>query len=144
MSPRKRSKKAFTERAIVESVTRFLQRQRYRVRHEVPNMGQSADIVATRSRAVIFVEAKVAHWRRALEQCRAHESVADYICLAVGLASIPDGLLLAVCKNGYGLIACGPSDRKCRWVRKPVRNRSVWSPQRRRLTSLMGVIDYVD
>jgi len=133
-----------TESTVVEAVTGFLKRQKYRVRHEVPNMGQSADIVATRSGRMTFVEAKIGHWRRAIGQCRAHESVADYICIALGLQTIPEGLHFALKESGYGLIVFSPSTRKCRWIKKPIRNKKVWSPQRQRITGLMRAIRYVD
>ena len=72
-----------TEQDFTIEIGHFLQKQNYRIRHEVPNMGQSLDILASRSRWVMAIEAKLENWKRALRQCRAHELVADYICIAI-------------------------------------------------------------
>ncbi len=129
-----------SEREVVDGVTLLLAAERYRVRHEVPNMGQSADVVATRGGWVTFIEAKVGNWRRAVAQCLAHEQVADFICLAIGAASVPEQLLAVVESRGYGLISCRPSDLLCTWIRRPRRNPKVWAPQRRRVAALMRKI----
>jgi hypothetical protein len=131
-----------SEVEVVRAVTELLVSERYRVRHEVPNMGQSVDIVATRARWLTCVEAKVKNWRRAIAQCLAHEQVADFICIAIGIESVSDDLLSKVGTSGYGLILYRPSDGRCTWVRTPERNRRVWQPQRRRLVSIMREIDY--
>ncbi|MBE3037700.1 MAG: hypothetical protein IMZ62_02645 [Chloroflexi bacterium] len=130
------------ESDVVGAVTKLLVGERYRVRHEVPNMGQSVDIVATRGSWLTCVEAKVGKWRRALAQCLAHEQVADFICIAIAAESAGDELLREVSKSGYGLIVYRPSNRSCDWARPPDRNAKVWRPQRRRLMSLMRKIAY--
>ncbi|MGD8451460.1 MAG: hypothetical protein PVJ57_06545 [Phycisphaerae bacterium] len=129
---------------MVGSLVGFLRNQGYRVRLEVPNLGQSADVVATRNRWVTFVEAKRHDWRRAIEQCRAHQVVADYICIAISLRSVPDALLKQVRGEGYGLIQCDPTSWDCEWVVEPSRNLKVWPPQRRRMAAAMRAISYVD
>lgn len=136
--------KPLTESEVVDITTLFLKRQGYRVRHEVPNMGQSADIVATRAGAVMCVEAKMSHWRRALEQCRAHEQVADYVSIALGMERVPKTLIAALESLGYGLILCQPSKRRCRWIKRADKNGKVWGPQRRRLVSALRGINYAN
>jgi hypothetical protein len=130
------------ENEVVRQVTDFLISEDYRVRHEVPNMGQSADIVATRGNWVTFVEAKVRDWRCALRQCVAHEQVADFICVAVATVSASKALVAEIETCGYGLILCCPSKGHCEWVMPPRRNGKIWRPQRQRLVSLMRKIEY--
>lgn len=107
-------------------------------------MGQSADIAATRGRWLTMIEAKVRDWRRALHQCLAHEQVADFICLAIGVESASDELVDGARQRGYGLILCPPSSESCTWIVRPSRNRGVWRPQRIHLMSLARKISYVD
>lgn len=133
----------FTEQDIVGSVVRLLSESGYRVRTEVPNMGQSADLVATRGRWVTFIEAKKHDWRKALAQCRTHELVADYICIAVGTKSISDAFRAAASAAGYGVIHC-ESAASCEWVLQPQRNVSLWRPQRKRLSRVLRGISHVD
>lgn len=130
------------ESDMVRLLARTLSNDGYRVRTEVPNMGQSADIIATRSRWVTAIEAKLTDWRRALEQCRAHELVADFVCIAIGTVSVPDELIRAVHECGYGLLHCPPSSSACVWVVRPGRNKSVWGPERTRLVRVMKGIGY--
>lgn len=119
-----------SEAAMVRLLTAHLQSQGYRVRHEVPNMGQQADVVATRGRWVTFIEAKLAQWPRALEQCQAHEHVADFICIAVATRSIPEALRVAATSRGYGVIVFRGETSAFEWVIPPKRNQRVWRPQR--------------
>ena len=125
-------------------VVSLLRQLGYNVRCEVSNMGQSADIVATRGRWVTFVEAKIAHWRRALEQCVAHEQVADFICVAIASESLADELLAAARERGYGIIHCDLRQKTCQWVTRPRVNHNVWSPERRRWARYLRMIDYAD
>ena len=131
-----------SESEVVRRVVAHLMGDGYRVRTEVPNMAQSADIVATRNRYVMFIEAKVNDWRRALRQCRSHELVADYICIAVGLSTVTSLLRSEMEQAGYGLLHCPPGEQGCRLVVKPKRNHSVWGPQRQHLSRALGVIEY--
>lgn len=131
------------ESKIVEAVTGFLASDGYRVRHEVPNMGQTADIVATKGRWVTLIEAKKSSWRRALDQCRAHHVVADYICVAIGTASVSDDLLDESDRQGYGVIHYDPQTGDCNWACRPRRNDGVWSAQRRYFATVMRKIAHV-
>ena len=45
-----------TEQDFTIEIGNFLQKQKYRIRHEVPNMGQSLDILASRIRWVTAIE----------------------------------------------------------------------------------------
>lgn len=132
------------EAHLVRALVSFLADEGYRVRLEVPNMGQSADVVASRNRWLTFVEAKRHDWRRAFRQCQAHEVVADYICVAISLRSVSNSLLQEAKDAGYGLIRCDLDSRTCEWFLQPSRNTKVWVPQRRRLMAAMKVIDYAD
>jgi len=107
-------------------------------------MGQSADIVATRGRWVTFIEAKVAHWRRALAQCQAHEQVADFICVALASVSLADEFLRTARERGYGVIHCDLPGEKCEWVVRPQKNRNVWGPQRKHWSRFLRTIDYAE
>jgi hypothetical protein len=133
-----------SESDLIRIVADFLRADGYRVRSEVPNMGQSADLVATKNRWLTFVEAKVHDWRRALLQCRAHEPVADFICVAIYMGSVPHRLLEDATRLGYGLIHCSPRESKCSWVRRARLNRCVWPPQRRRVVAAMRDIRYAN
>jgi hypothetical protein len=138
--PRQRDQ--LSEHAVVRGLVSFLQGDGYRVRLEVPNMGQSTDVVAIRGRWVTFVEAKVAHWRRALQQCRAHEQVADFVCVAVASRNPSPQLLLAAEDSGYGVIHCHPGSLQCSWVLRPRVNRRVWTPQRRHWATVMRGVSH--
>lgn len=127
----------FTENDLVDLLVDFLSRNGYKVRLEVPNMGQCADLVGTRNRWVTFFEAKTRDWPRALEQCKAHESVADYVCLAVAMKSVPERLERELHETGYGLVVCNMEHNQCEWLVQPRRNESVWRPQRKRLAAAM-------
>lgn len=102
----------------------------YRINREVPNMGQCVDIVASSRRYLVAIEAKRADWRRALNQCRAHRAVADFICVAIGTQRISTKLQEAAERLEYGLIHCPPDATHCVWITRPRRNRRVWPPQR--------------
>lgn len=119
------------ESDLVHYLARSLHADGYRVRVEVSNMGQSADLVATKGRWVTMVEAKLSNWRRAFTQCRAHEQVADFICVAVGSVRIPEALIESAQQLGYGVIHFNRTKQQFDWVLRPRLNRQVWLPQRR-------------
>jgi len=113
------------------------------VRTEISNMGQSVDVVATRGRWVTLIEVKMSNWQRAMVQCRAHEQVADFICIAVGTRSVPPTLVSATTELGYGLLHFDGKKQRFHWVIRPRRNRQVWTPQRRLWARNMRRIGYV-
>ena len=120
----------------------FLNSGEYRVRLEVPNLGQSADVVATRGRWVTMMEVKVHDWRRAIEQCRAHEHVADFVCIVVGTKRISSKAKSEIERRGYGLIHY-QNEGRFEWILNPERNKSIWQPQRRKFSLALRKIDYV-
>lgn len=130
------------EQHVVDQVAELLRSDGYRVRTEVPSLGQSADVVATKSRWVTFVEAKVRDWRRALQQCRGHEQVADYICIAVATGRRPGALVKIAKQRGYGIIHCQPESGRCEWILPPARNEAVWRPQRLELGKALREVDH--
>src|SRR5205809_5829693 len=93
-----------SESELVAKLVKKLKREGFRVRTEVSNMGQSADIVATRGKWVTLVEVKTRNWSRAVEQCEAHQSIADFICIAIASVSVPDRLAELSEEAGYGLL----------------------------------------
>jgi hypothetical protein len=137
-----RNKSIHSEGEVVALLVDFLADAGYRVRLEVPNMGQCADVVGTRNRWVTFFEAKTRDWARALEQCRAHESVADFVCLAVAMKSVPKRLREELTETGYGLVVCDVKQGRCEWLVQPRRNEDVWLPQRRKLAAKMKGIEH--
>jgi hypothetical protein len=136
---------AFSREAdMVSSLACMLGEQGYRVRMEVSNMGQSIDVVATRGRWVTVIEVKLQNWRRALAQCRAHEQIADFICIAIGSATVSDALTEEAERAGYGIIHFCRDCQRFRWVRHPSRNKRVWPPQRRHWAQSVKRINYAD
>jgi len=123
------------EERVVQALCAFLIRDKYRVKREVPNMGQSIDIVATRNRWVTAIEAKMSNWRRALEQCEAHELVADYICIAIATKTISPRFRNESVQKGYGIIRVDYNSGACFLEVKPKKNQRVWEAQRERLTA---------
>lgn len=132
MSKRRESGvRVVSEADLVSELAKALSRDGYRVRSEVSNMGQSADMVATRGRWVTVIEAKMRDWRRALEQCQGHEQVADFVCVAIASVRVADELLRTACARGYGVIHYDVKKGKFGWTLRPRLNRLVWAPQRR-------------
>lgn len=129
--------------SLVKCLVRFLKKHGYRVRLEISNMGQSADVVATRGRWVMVVEAKLKDWSRAMRQCQAHEQVADYIAVAVALAAVPPGLDREARELGYGILHFSGKNGTIRWVVRPRLNRRVWAPQRRQWARSLKEVPYV-
>lgn len=132
------------EEKVIRLVVSLLSKDGYKIRREVSNMGQSADIVATRGRWVTFIEAKIGHWRRALKQCKAHEQIADYICVAIGAFSLSEDFVISAKKRGYGIIHCNPNSGECKWAQLPRRNPNIWLPQRQHWSKGLRIVDYVD
>ena len=133
-----------SELDFVDVLGDFLRSDDYKIRLEVPNMGQSADIVASRGRYVTVIEAKLSDWVRGLRQCVAHEHVADFVCLALAREHASSELKGKISELGYGLILCSPKGRECRWEIKPSRNQRVWKPQRRYWSRALRNIRYAD
>ena len=130
------------EYEIVEVVVELLNSEGYKVRLEVPNMGQCADIVATNGRWITFIEAKIYNWKRAFKQCIAHELVADYICVALASVKYSPKLVDEAQKLGYGIIHCNRIDGKCKWILRPRLNKNIWKPQRQILSKSLKEIEY--
>lgn len=136
--------KTLDESNLVQRLAMFLKKQNYRVRLEISNMGQSADVIATRGRWVMAIEAKIKDWPRALRQCQAHEQIADYICVAVALASIPQNLENNARALGYGILHYSKMRNSFQWVLMPQLNRNVWAPQRRKWSRGLKGVPYVN
>lgn len=130
-----------TEGEMVEFLTAFLLDNGYAVRLEVSNMGQSADVVATKNRWVTAIEAKLNKWSVALNQAIAHEIVADFVCIAVS-CNATSRLIDSVLSRGYGLIFCDPYSGDCDWLIEPKINKKVWKPQRGQFLRSLRDIDY--
>ena len=131
------------EQKLVVELTRFLKDKNYNVRLEVPNLGQSVDIVATRGRWVTLIEVKVHDWRTAMSQCRAHELVADFVCIVVGTKRISHKAIHEIGTKGYGLIHYD-KEGHFKWILQPERNQFIWRPQREKLSLVLRKINYVE
>ncbi len=134
---------ASSELQLVFSVGEFLKSQGYKIRFEISNMGQSIDLVGIKNRWITAVEAKLNNWRRALVQCRAHESVADYIVIALAQKSVSSELDEELKANGWGLLLYNSVKDEWVWRVKPVRNQKIWKPQRKRFVESMKKVSYV-
>lgn len=98
---------------------------------EVPSMGQSVDLVGIKSNFIYVVEVKISDWRRAIKQCKAHEIVADYICVALYRDKLSKNLEVEIDKLGYGLVLIDKEKGNCFWRKLPVKNNKIWQPQRK-------------
>ncbi|NQU05201.1 MAG: hypothetical protein HQ568_03845 [Calditrichaeota bacterium] len=121
----------YREQDLVNQLTLFLTGSGFKVYHEVPNMGQSVDIVGVKGRWIMLIEAKLSDWGRAFSQCEAHELVADFISVGIAKPEASKKLINAANKEGIGVITCNPITGQCKWQNKPKWNRDVWKPQRR-------------
>lgn len=124
-----------SEAFVTINVANFLGAQGYSIWLEVPNLGQSADLVAGLEEDLTFVEVKKKDWRRALRQCRAHHMVADYVCIAIAQTRLSETFLLEAKRLGYGVIHFDPKGHLCRWIERPTRLQEYWKPERTRLIS---------
>ena len=122
--------RSLSEIQLVDYLVAMLRGEGYRVRTEVSTLGQSADVVAVRGRWVTIIEVKRNHWNRALQQCRVHEHVADFICVAIATRGLPPGLLSAATSSGYGILLFDAECCTFSWKLAPQRNGRVWRPQR--------------
>lgn len=127
-----------SEEYVVQRVVEFLRDAKYRVVCEVPSMGQSIDIVATKGRWLTCIEVKLSDWKRGLMQCRAHRVVADYVVLVVASARAPTlPLVEEATARRLGIIHFNRSTDSCDWTLKPKRIKELWLPQRRVLSSMV-------
>jgi hypothetical protein len=115
---------------LVNIIISFFKSQNYIIYKEVPNMGQSADIVALKGVDTYVVEAKIKDWNRAIRQCKTHEVVADYIYIGIASKNISDKLLSAAKSNGYGIIHYDEEKSCCYYYLRPEKNRNTWLPQK--------------
>lgn len=128
---------------LTQAVARFLLESGGRVFSEVPILGQSADLVWIQRESVTFVEVKINATSRAIEQCRAHELVADYVCVATSNRSVSSRNIERIVGLGYGLISCEIATGACVWLVEPLRLGKYWAPIRNRVIARMttGVED---
>jgi hypothetical protein len=133
---------ATTEEHVVSCVEAFLHSYGYRVIREVPNMGQSIDLVGIKGRWSLCVEVKLSDWRRGLQQCRAHTIVADHVALAIASVRVPPLLLQEAEIRGIGIIHFDRALNVCKWASKARLNTGQWRPQRRQFTSAIREIEY--
>ena len=133
-----------SEELVVGAVVTLLRKEGYRVRREVPCMGSSIDIVATRGRWLTCVEVKVSAWQRALKQCFAHRLVADFLVIAVASPKITSRLIAIAAEHGIGVIHIDWVTTQASWALHPRAGEGVWLPQRRQLAAAVREIQYVD
>jgi hypothetical protein len=131
-----------SEKELTTNLIDFLDINGYKVRTEVPNMGQSTDIVAVKGRWITSVEAKINNWQKALEQCKCHELIADYIYIAICSVKVSSDLFDIAKLKGYGIIHCDPYDSTCTFILRARNNTQVWPPQREIFKIKMREIEY--
>lgn len=119
-----------SESQLVEMLVEYLKSTGFEVQTELPNMGQSVDVVAHKDDRLWFIEAKRKGLGRALAQCKAHELVADYVCIALLSSTILDSTREELGRLGYGLLLYKVQDCAWHWEVEPRLNGSVWHPQR--------------
>ena len=132
-----------TEHELTTEIVIFLRKEGFKIRYEVPNMVQSIDLLATKNRWVMTIEAKLNNWKKALAQCKSHELIADYICIAIATKKLSQDLKRETISRGYGLLHFDGTRSKCLWAIKPQRNLKVWPAQRRIFSINYRGIDYV-
>jgi Holliday junction resolvase len=119
-----------SERELVRTLARFLQTDGFECFFEVPNMGQSVDLVLKKNGSLYLIEAKLKDWKRGLQQCRAHQLVADFICIAMGSNFISQELLNQANELGVGVLNYDMSLQVFHHALEPVKNQNYWKPQR--------------
>ena len=117
-----------TEVDFVKIVSDYLLKDNDTVYLEVPNMGQSIDIVAIKDTNIYAIEVKLANWKQAIKQCKAHKVIADYICIALYKKNISFNGYTEIKNNNLGLILY---DKKCFGKIFPPQNKEIWLPQRK-------------
>ena len=130
------------EAQLVNELTHYFKSEKYKVRREVPNFCQSVDLVLTRGRWLTLIEVKVHDWRKAIYQCRAHEQVADYVCIVIATLNVSYCAMNEIKSRGYGLLHRQHTGEII-WVLKPKRNSIHWKPLRRKFSTTLREIDYV-
>ena len=121
-----------SENDIVNLIAGFLVGEGYRVFCEVCSMNQRVDIIAQKNRWLTAIEVKKGDWRKALWQCRAHEPVVDFVCIAIGTVGVSDALSNAIKQAGYGLWHCPPGGVPS-LVIPPKRKKMFWKTERNQL-----------
>lgn len=116
---------------FVQSLLETLRDEGYKTRLEVPNAGQSIDVVATKGRWVTAIEVKKTDWKRAVWQCGAHEILADFICIAIASVRVSEDLVEMAQQRGYGILHFDRDRSHFIWHLRPTLNRQLWRPQRR-------------
>ncbi len=119
-----------TEVDFVKKIVGMMAGNGYKTQIEVPNMGQSMDILCEKNGQLHAIEAKLYDWRRGLEQCKTHRLVCDYIYLAIATKRISSDLKYWIQKDGYGLIHL-KSDGECHIQIEPSKKWSPWVAQRK-------------
>lgn len=122
-----------SERDLARCAAAFLLKEGGRVFEEVASLGQSADLVWLLGDALTFVEVKVNATSRAIEQCRAHELVADYICIATSNKNLSERNWSKIEDLGYGVISCDVGTGECSWMVRPKRLGKFWPPMREKV-----------
>lgn len=118
------------ELEMVSTIMDYFREKKFIVWKEVPNMGQSADIVALKNHRYIFIEAKMKNWERAIEQCKAHELVADYIYIAIATENVSDNFNQKANSLGYGIIHINKKNKQFNISLRAKMNEKTWDPQR--------------
>jgi hypothetical protein len=128
------------ETEVVEALTKHFASENFEIIHEVPSMGQSVDVVLKKGRWLTFIEAKVRNWQKAIIQCKSHEIVADFICIAIATKNVSNKLVDFALLKGYGIIHYNYNENVCSVILKPKLNKNIWEPQRKILNDKIKII----
>jgi|GEM_PF-5672588 len=102
---------------------------------EVPSLGQSVDMVYAYNNELTFVEAKLNDWKKALQQCRNHTLVADFIYILIATKKINKELLDTATSFGIGVLHY--RDGNFFEVLEAKKNSQAWEPQRNELKNYL-------
>lgn len=130
-------RKNIPEKEIVNQVVKYYSMNGYRVETEIPNLGQSADIVAFKNGCLTIIEAKRYDWKKALTQCKAHKLIADYIYIAVLHKNIPLKLLESAQLTGIGIIQYNFDSTQPIIFLKADHNEAKWPAQRKKFNKFI-------
>ncbi len=132
------------ENDFVKNIIVFLREYDFKVKTEIPNMGQSIDIVAYKGKWLTAIEVKMHDWRRAINQCETHELIVDFIYIAIATKSISEKLKDFASERGYGILHYNNNNHKKNidLVLKARINKNFYKPQRDIFTKKMRAICY--
>lgn len=130
-----------TERELAEFTVNQLISLGFQTIKEVPNLGQSVDIVARKGNKLILIETKLHNWRKALNQASSHLFVADYVYIVLPKKLFSSELYETAVQLGIGVIEVDANNLLWCTAVKAARNKKIWLPQREQFLRHMEKIE---